>query len=251
MPERSYSVFDFHIRFPPVQSLIVEVCSERALVFRFCIYRLPRVSNQPTTCKSSVYKAPAQIKLFSVFFTARLKVLRSPKSQNSQNVANHCVLETNAIANVPNPTKVIITLEELGIPYIGKFVEHADLKQPAYEAINPNEKYHTLQWQHYQSTAQGSYWGQLAWFQLFHHEPLESARKRYVDETVRIVKVLDKALEGREWLVGDRITYADLAFVSWSSSLPLFLSDREEWDIEDHPNYKRWNDSMLCWEERV
>ncbi|CAG8973286.1 hypothetical protein HYALB_00000048 [Hymenoscyphus albidus] len=188
--------------------------------------------------------------------------------------------------NVPNPAKVIITLEELGIPYIGKFVEHADLKQPAFEAINTNgrvpaiedpntgitlwesgaivnylienydtehkisyitapEKYHTLQWQHFQCTGQGPYWGQLAWFQLFHHEPLESAKKRYVDEAIRIVKVLDKALEGRDWLVGDKITYADLAFVSWGSSLPLFLSDREEWNIEDHLNFKRWNDSIL------
>ncbi|RDL34573.1 Uncharacterized protein BP5553_07701 [Venustampulla echinocandica] len=187
---------------------------------------------------------------------------------------------------VPNPSKIVIIFEELGIPYVGKFIEHADLKQPAFEAINPNgrvpaihdpntdltlwesgaivsyliekydtehklsyvtepEKYHVLQWQHYQSTGQGPYWGQAAWFQLFHQEPLESAKKRYVDEAIRIVKVLDKWLAGRDWLVGDKCTYADLAYVSWNAAIPLFMQGRSEWNMDDYPNFKRWNEAMM------
>jgi len=107
------------------------------------------------------------------------------------------------------------------------------------------EKYLALQWQHYQSTGQGPYWGQAAWFLVLHHEQLDSAKQRYVDEAIRIVKVIDGALEGREWLVGDKCTYADLAYVSWSAVLPLFMHSRSEWDIENHPNFKRWHEAMM------
>ncbi len=52
--------------------------------------------------------------------------------------------------------------------------------------------------------------GQGAWFTHFHPEKLESARLRYVNETKRIIGVLNRALEGREYLVGDKYTIADL-----------------------------------------
>ena len=45
---------------------------------------------------------------------------------------------------------------------------------------------------------------------MFHPEKLESARLRYANEVKRVLGVLDRALEGRESLVGDKITVADL-----------------------------------------
>ncbi|KAL8772513.1 MAG: hypothetical protein Q9203_004660 [Teloschistes exilis] len=42
---------------------------------------------------------------------------------------------------VPNPAKIIIILEELGLPYQSKLLELEELeelKQPAFEKINPN-----------------------------------------------------------------------------------------------------------------
>ncbi|KAH2754869.1 hypothetical protein KXV52_006437 [Aspergillus fumigatus] len=38
----------------------------------------------------------------------------------------------------PNPKKVIMVLEELEIPYEIKLLEFPEMKQPAYESINPN-----------------------------------------------------------------------------------------------------------------
>jgi glutathione S-transferase len=109
-----------------------------------------------------------------------------------------------------------------------------------------SQKYHCVQWQHYQSTGQGPYWGQAAWFQLYHPEPLETAKKRYVDEAIRIIKVLDKWLDHREWLVGEQCTYADLAFVSWSAALPFFMAGRDEYIKTNFPNFNRWNDAMMA-----
>ncbi len=42
------------------------------------------------------------------------------------------------IATGPNPWKVVILLEELGLPYHLKQLEFPELKQPAYENININ-----------------------------------------------------------------------------------------------------------------
>lgn len=39
---------------------------------------------------------------------------------------------------MPNPSKVIIILEELRIPYEGVYIDTPDLKKPEYEAVNPN-----------------------------------------------------------------------------------------------------------------
>lgn len=38
----------------------------------------------------------------------------------------------------PNPWKVAIVAEELGVPYDYKIIEFAEMKQPPYEKINPN-----------------------------------------------------------------------------------------------------------------
>ncbi|KAF7941445.1 hypothetical protein EAE99_001082 [Botrytis elliptica] len=187
---------------------------------------------------------------------------------------------------VPNPAKVIIICEELGLPYVGKFIDITELKQPVFQSTNPNgrvpaiydpntdltlwesgaivtylieqydtdhkltitsfpEKYHLVQWQHYQSTGQGPYFGQAAWFLLYHSEPLESAKRRYAIETVRIISVIDKALDGCEWLVGNKCTYADLAYVAWNASVGLFMQGQPEWKPEEFPNFLRWQQSMM------
>jgi glutathione S-transferase len=48
----------------------------------------------------------------------------------------------------------------------------------------------------------------------FHHEKLPSARERYVKEVERVIGVLNSVLEGKNWLVGDKCTYADLVFIT-------------------------------------
>lgn len=61
--------------------------------------------------------------------------------------------------------------------------------------------------------------------------------------------MLDRALAGRDWLVGQKCTYADLAFVMWNTNIDHVLKDRpegaERWDIEKYPNFKKWQEKML------
>ncbi|KPI37600.1 Glutathione S-transferase 2 [Cyphellophora attinorum] len=79
------------------------------------------------------------------------------------------------------------------------------------------EKYEQLQWLAFQASGQGPYFGQATWFQVFHPEKLPSAIERYQNEIARVNWVLDTYLQDHEYLVGDKVTVADLAFVTWAN----------------------------------
>lgn len=66
------------------------------------------------------------------------------------------------------------------------------------------EKYLCKQYLHFQVSGQGPYFGQTVWFRKFHPEDLPSAKKRYDEQMVRVVEVLDNILKGKTYLVGDK-----------------------------------------------
>ena len=49
----------------------------------------------------------------------------------------------------------------------------------------------------------------------------------------------------KDWLVGDKCTYADLAFVMWNAQLD-YIMQGHGWNIADYPNFKRWQEAMLA-----
>ena len=57
--------------------------------------------------------------------------------------------------------------------------------------------------------------GQYYHFARHAPEKIEYAIKRYRDESSRLLSVLDSRLEGREWLVGNSMTVADLCNFCW------------------------------------
>ena len=119
-----------------------------------------------------------------------------------------------------------------------------------------------LSWAFFQASGQGPYFGQYAWFRLFHQEQLPSAQKRYADEIKRVVGVLDSVLASKKkeskdtkkdetWLVGDKCTWADLVWISWNMQIGFLMNGREdqephEWDPNQFPAFKAWNDALLA-----
>lgn len=80
------------------------------------------------------------------------------------------------------------------------------------------EKWEAKCWLHFQTSGQGPYFGQRAWFYLFHSEKnITSAIDRYGNEIRRVIGVIDAHLKktNRQYLVGEKVTYADLAFLPW------------------------------------
>jgi glutathione S-transferase len=58
-------------------------------------------------------------------------------------------------------------------------------------------------------------------FSHFHTVKLPSAISRYRKEVYRVLRVLEAALEGKRYIVGDKVTIADLGFVPWHSLIPV------------------------------
>ncbi|KAF4556185.1 Glutathione S-transferase-like protein 15 [Elsinoe fawcettii] len=111
------------------------------------------------------------------------------------------------------------------------------------------EKYDQNCWKHFQMSGQGPYYGQSTWFSYLHHEKLPSAQKRYADEIHRVLGVIESHLErtGQQWLVGDKMCFADLMFVPWNSLLTMFLFGppfEEEWK-EKYPKCYDWHQRLL------
>ncbi|TQV95368.1 glutathione S-transferase [Cordyceps javanica] len=103
------------------------------------------------------------------------------------------------------------------------------------------------QWLHFQASGQGPYFGQAVWFSKYHPERLPSAVERYVDEVRRVTGVLDRALEGKEYLVGGRYSYVDLAFLPWFmiAYFPWYARTQpgtfaDQVSLDDFPNVKAW-----------
>ncbi|CAH0046311.1 unnamed protein product [Clonostachys solani] len=103
------------------------------------------------------------------------------------------------------------------------------------------------QWLIFQVGGQGPYFGQCTCFTYLHPEKLSSAIESYSKEAKRVLGVLDGVLGAqpdKEWLVGDRITYADLAFVPWNDRLDATLGVPSDKKFEGFPNVKEWHERM-------
>lgn len=96
------------------------------------------------------------------------------------------------------------------------------------------------QWMMLQASGQGPSIGQAFWFGYWHHEVLPSAYKRYVDETKRILAVLEKWLKEYTWLVGDKMSIADVSYLSWYEEAYLVDIDL----VAEFPAVNKWLETM-------
>jgi glutathione S-transferase len=136
-----------------------------------------------------------------------------------------------------------ITLWESGA-IILYLIDQYDKDQKISYGDGPN-KYLCQQWLMFQVSGQGPYFGQATWFGRFHPEKVPSAVDRYVNEIERVTGVLNKALEGKEWIVGEKCTYADLAFVTWAGVGKGLMLQLGKGDVlEKYGNYGRWMKKM-------
>lgn len=63
---------------------------------------------------------------------------------------------------------------------------------------------------------QGPYFGRGACFARFHREKVQSPIDRCVTRNIRVIDVLDQALDRRQLLVGKRCVHTDFSFVTWA-----------------------------------
>ena len=102
-------------------------------------------------------------------------------------------------------------------------------------------RYQTLQWLMWQMGGVGPMFGQLGFFHKFAGKEYEDKRPRdrYVAESKRLLGVLDKHLEGRDWIMGAEYTIADIAVFPWVRNLVGFYEAGDLVGFADFQNVAR------------
>ena len=109
-------------------------------------------------------------------------------------------------------------------------------------------RYETIQWLMFQMGGVGPMFGQVGFFHKFAGKDYEDKRPRdrYVGESKRLLGVLDQRLAGRDWIMGDDYTIADMAVFPWVRNLIGFYEARELVGIERFPHVTRVLDVFLA-----
>ena len=96
------------------------------------------------------------------------------------------------------------------------------------------------EWLMWQMAGFGPMLGQTHHFRIYAPEKIEYAINRYTNEANRLYGVLNRRLEGRDYICGD-YSIADIACIGWAK-----LWERQGQDITQFPNVKAWLDRVLA-----
>jgi GST-like protein len=113
----------------------------------------------------------------------------------------------------------------------GKFLSH-----------HPRLKWETIQWVFFQMANVGPYFGQFGHFFKYGKDkckdpyPLE----RYSNETKRLLGVLEQRLQGREYLIDEGYSIADIATYPWVYCLVKYYEGSEYLGLDNYPSVMAW-----------
>ena len=171
----------------------------------------------------------------------------------------------------PNPMKVALCLEEMGLPYelVPVDTRKGEQHAPEYLAINPNAKVpaivddgetvfdsnaillylgektgkfmpakkgEMLSWLMFVASGIGPYSGQAVHFRNFAPEPKEYAVNRYTFEAQRHWGILEARLAKQQYMCGDSFSIVDMAVWGWSRLIPFVLGAEAP---QQFPNVQR------------
>ena len=119
-------------------------------------------------------------------------------------------------------------------------------KSGKFYSVDPQPRYETLQWLMFQMASVGPMFGQVGYFVKYEGRELPDKRPRdhYLEESRRVLSLLDARLSDREWLVGD-YSIADIATFPWVRNLIEYYGAGELVGIADFPNVRRALASFL------
>lgn len=176
-------------------------------------------------------------------------------------------------ADTPNPCKIAIALEEIGVgfDYRAIDIEAGETREDWFRKISPNAKVPVLRdgdlhiwesgaillylsalygdtipalrsfgaithsWLFFQTSAVGPTLGQLYHYQNSADPSSTLPRDRLASEADRIIRVLNTRLSSAEYLIGEAYSLADIAMWPWLEDLTVFKIDPL-----DYPAVARW-----------
>jgi GST-like protein len=132
--------------------------------------------------------------------------------------------------------------QPLGLFESGAILQYLAEKTGQLLPKDPAQRWHTLQWLHFQMGGVGPMFGQVGFFHKFAGKDFEDKRPRdrYVAEAKRLLGVMDAHLATRQWFAGDEYTIADISMVGWVRNLIGFYEARELVGFDRFGNVAAW-----------
>lgn len=129
----------------------------------------------------------------------------------------------------PNDNKGPLSLFESGaiLWYLGE-------KTKKFVPETPRRKAEVSEWLFWQMASLGPMAGQNHHFNMYAPEKIPYAMERYTKETNRLYGVLNKRLEGRDFVAGE-YSIADMAIYPW-----IVPHEKQGQNLNDFPHLKRW-----------
>ncbi|TKR55610.1 glutathione S-transferase [Allopusillimonas ginsengisoli] len=114
--------------------------------------------------------------------------------------------------------------------------------------VTPVGRYETLQWLMFQMGGIGPMFGQLGFFHKFAGKDYEDKRPRdrYVNESRRLLGVLDNQLKDQQWIMGEAYTIADIATFPWVRNLVGFYEAGDLVGFSDFKNVQRTLEAFVA-----
>lgn len=181
----------------------------------------------------------------------------------------------------PNPMKVALLLEELGLDYTAIPVDTrlGEQHNPTFKLVNPNAKVPALQdgdatifdsnaillyladreqkfvpsaaqaakraemlsWLMFIASGIGPFSGQSVHFRHVAPEPKEYALNRFDFEAHRHWAIIEERLASHTYMLGNEYSIVDMAFWGWSRVLPFVFGTGDNTWVQ-YPNVKRLTD---------
>ncbi len=138
--------------------------------------------------------------------------------------------------------------QPMGLWESGAILQYIAEKTGKLLPSDPARKWETIQWLMFQMGGIGPMFGQLGFFHKFAGKEIEDPRprERYVNEASRLLKVLEARLEGRQWIMDDDYTIADIAIFPWVRGLKVFYEAGDLVGLDDMPNVNDWLDRAIA-----
>ncbi|WP_315720021.1 MULTISPECIES: glutathione S-transferase N-terminal domain-containing protein [unclassified Bradyrhizobium] len=136
----------------------------------------------------------------------------------------------------------------LGLFESGAILQYLAEKTGKFLPTDPARRWQTIQWLHFQMGGIGPMFGQLGFFHKFAGREYEDKRplQRYVAESRRLLSVLEARLDGRQWIMEDDYTIADIATLGWVRNLIGFYGARELVAFDELKQVPAWLERGLA-----
>jgi GSH-dependent disulfide-bond oxidoreductase len=130
----------------------------------------------------------------------------------------------------------------LGLFESGAILQYLAEKTGKLLPADAARRYETLAWLHFQMGGIGPMFGQLGFFNKFAGKEISDKRplERYVAESKRLLGVIDGRLDGRQWIMDDDYTIADISMLGWVRNLIGFYEARELVGFDDFKHVAAW-----------